>query len=52
MSRVFLMAAVSAESPFIIPENRFPYNLVENPVQLPITRDSVKENIPMNTRGA
>ena len=52
MSRVFSTAEISEALPCIRPVNRFSYSFVENPVQLPSTLLSVKENTAMNTSGA
>ena len=49
---VFSMAESSEELPCPPPENRLLYSLVEKPVQLPSTFDSVNEKTAMNSRGA
>ena len=52
ISSVFSTAEISELLPCMSPENRLAYSFVENPVQLPSTRLSVKEKIPMKNNGA
>ena len=49
---VFSIADISVPVPCMSPVNRLEYNLVENPVQLPSTLLSVKENMAMKNIGA